>query len=279
MKLRKLLNRGDQVSSYKLVALDMDGTLLDDNLKISARNKEKILRLVKEGIHVVLATARTFKAASYYAKELGLDIPIITYNGSLIKEVITGKVIYSKQIINSAAKEILTIGEKLNVYTKVYINDVLYVEGEAEEAVSFSQKHRISYKVIGKLSENINDDPYMIVFKDHKEKINKAIEYLNNSISLPISFTLSTLNSLEVMDKGVSKATALECLTNELGIDRNEVIAIGNSLNDYEMISWAGLGVAMKNSDKQLLDKWDIISQYDNNKDGISHVLDKYCLY
>ncbi|MTI46282.1 Cof-type HAD-IIB family hydrolase [Sporosalibacterium faouarense] len=261
------------MSSYKLVALDMDGTLLDDNLEISKKNKDSIINLVNKGTHVILATGRTFKAASFYAKELNLDIPIITYNGSLIKEVITEKILYSRHISNNVAREILKVGEELDVYIKVYIDDVLYIEGEVEEAVSFSRNHRIDYKVIGKLSENINKDPYMIVFKDDTRKINKIIEYLKKSKDLPVSFTLSTPNSLEIMDKGVSKANALEYLTNKLGIQSNEVIAVGNSLNDYEMISWAGLGIAMKNSDKQLLDKWDTISKYDNNEDGISHIL------
>lgn len=266
------------MSSYKLVALDMDGTLLNDNLEISTRNRDKIINLVKSGIHVVLATGRTFKAARYYANELGLDIPIITYNGSLIKEVITEKVIYSTQITNEVARKILGIGEKLDVYTKAYIDDVLFVAGESEEAVSFSQNHRISYEVIGKLSENINDNPYMIVFNDSIEKIDRIKKCLNDSKDLPVSFTLSTPNSLEVMDIGVSKAKALEYLAKELNIARDEVIAIGNSLNDYEMISWAGLGIAMRNSDDQLLDKWNIISHYDNNENGVSHILDKYCI-
>jgi len=262
------------VSPYKLVAVDMDGTLLNDNSEISSRNREKILQMVKEGIHVVFATGRTFRSASRYARELGLDIPIITYNGSLIKEVITEKVIYSKRILNNVAREILAIGEKLKVYIRVYVDDILFIEEETEEMKSFFQNHNIRYKAVGKLSENIDDTPYMIIFQDHMEKINKAVECLK---CLPVSVTSSTANSIEIMAEGVSKAKALEHLANILGIDRDEIITVGNSLNDYEMISWAGLGVAMKNSDEQLLHKWSIISQYDNNEDGVAHILDRYC--
>lgn len=262
------------MSPYKLVAIDMDGTLLNDNKEISCRNKEKIYQLIKEGIHVVLATGRTFGSASRYAAELGLDIPIITYNGSLVKEVITEKVIYSKQILNNVAREVLTIGEKLKVCSRVYVDDIPFIEEDAEELKLLYQEHGISYRVVGKLSENIDGDPYMIIFGDYTGEIKEAVECLRH---LPVSVTSSTAGSIEIMAGGVSKAKALEYLAGMLKIDRSEIIAIGNSLNDYEMISWAGLGVAMKNSDEELLQKWNIVSQYDNNEDGVAHILERYC--
>jgi len=264
------------VAKIRMVAIDMDGTLLNDNLAVSERNRAKIQEAVDRGIYVVLATARTFKAAQHYAKALNLDIPIITYNGALVKEAAGGRVICSSKLDSETAKEIIRFGEEKGVYTKVYIDDVLYVERENEEAREFSWLHRISYRAVGKLSENIRQQPYMIVFKDEAEKIDSVREKLDQKLNLPVSYTLSTPRSLEVMNIGVSKKNALELLARRLNIRREEVLAVGNSLNDYDMLKWAGVGIAMKNSDRQLLEKWNAVSEYDNNGDGVSYILDRY---
>lgn len=262
----------------KLVAIDMDGTLLNDDYEISLRNREKIRSLLDRGKKVILATGRTFQSARYYAKQLNLDIPIITYNGALIKETLSEKVIYSEKIDLEYVKKLLEFGEKYSVYTKVYINDVLHVKSECEEARIFSHRHRIDYKNIGKLSEEVKENPHLIVFKDSVDKINAVKEKLETELKLPISYTMSTPYSLEFMAKGISKASSLEYLTNILDIKRDETLAIGNGLNDLDMLRWAGIGVAMKNSDRSLLEKWSSISEYDNNDDGVSYILDKILL-
>jgi len=264
------------MKEFKLIAIDMDGTLLNDDLEISQKNKAVIRNLINKGKIVILATGRTFKSASHYAKQLQLDVPIITYNGALIKETISNDIVYSKTIDIGYAKELLSFGEKYDVYTKVYIDDVLFVKSECDEAKTFSQRHRIDYRSIGRLSRGIEDNPYLIVFKDSLDKIKNVKEKIKTELKLPISYTMSTPNSLEFTSAGVSKATSLEYLTARLNIKRDETLAIGNSLNDLDMLRWAGLGIAMKNSDESLLKKWNVASEFDNNDDGVAKILNKF---
>ncbi|SKC86279.1 Cof-type HAD-IIB family hydrolase [Maledivibacter halophilus] len=265
------------MKNFKLIAIDMDGTLLNDDLEISKRNRDTIKKLINMGKLVVLATGRTFRSANYYAKQLELDLPIITYNGALIKETISKDILYSKKIEVKHAKNLLKLGEKYDIYTKVYIDDVLFVENECDEAKTFSKRHRINYRCIGNLSEKIGEAPYLVVFKDSIDKINVVKDKIEKELKLPISYTMSTPTSLEFMAKGVSKASSLERLSNKLSINRDETLAIGNSLNDLEMLKWAGLGIAMKNSDDSLLDEWKNVSELDNNDDGVSHILNSFC--
>lgn len=264
------------MKNFKLIAIDMDGTLLNDDLEISQRNRDIISKIINMNNLVVLATGRTFRSAQYYANQLKLDVPIITYNGALIKETISNDIIYSKRIGVEYAKELLKFGEKYDVYTKVYIDDILLVKDECDEAKIFSKNHRISYRSIGKLSEEVKEKPYLIVFKDSCDKIGIVKEKIKTELNLPISFTMSTPNSLEFMAKGVSKASSLEYLTDMLNINREETLAIGNSLNDLDMLKWAGVGIAMKNSDDSLLKQWRNVSKFDNNNNGVSYILDKY---
>ena len=88
--------------------------------------------------------------------------------------------------------------------------------------------------------------------------------------------TQSFPTSLELMARNVSKREALIRITNDLGVKREEVLAMGNSLNDLEMLEWAGQGVAMSNSDHLLKEKFHILSRYDNNHDGVAHILEEY---
>lgn len=265
--------------SYKLVSIDLDGTLLNDEQLISEQNAKKLLQCIRKGTNVVLATGRTFKSAQYYTKVLNINIPIIAYNGALIRQSISEETIFFSKLQMKYAKRLLKLAEKYDLYTKVYIDDILYVAEETEEAKKFSKEHRIEYKAVGKLSEWINSSPYMIVIKESEEKINYFIDRLESEKDLPISITMSTPNSLEIMAYNVSKSNSLKILSNKMNIDNNLILAIGNSLNDYHMIKNAGLGIAMKNSDKKLLDKWSIVSEYDNNEDGVARILDKYILH
>ncbi|MFZ7132557.1 MAG: Cof-type HAD-IIB family hydrolase [Eubacteriales bacterium] len=263
--------------AIRLVVIDMDGTLLDDALMLSQKNEEKIHDLIDKGIDVVFATGRTFKATQHYAEIFIRDIPLITYNGALIKTSLSEEIIASKTMLLEDAYKILAFGEKENTYTKVYINDVLYVDKETPEAIAFSRNHGIKYQAVGRLKDNIKKPPYLIVFKDSIGKITEMRKKL--SIFNNLSYTLSTPGSLEFMPKNTSKALSIAKLAKKIGIKREETLAIGNSLNDYDMLKWAGIGVAMKNSDVELKKYWNNISQYDNNEDGVSKIIDKYITY
>lgn len=180
--------------------------------------------------------------------------------------------ILSNTIPIKNACQIIRLGEEYNVYTKVYIDDTLHVEKETLEAVNFSKEHRINYCVTGKLSKNIKRAPHMIVFKDSLYKIRSIREVLKKQGGF--SFTLSTPCSLEFSHSGISKANGLSYLANKLNISREEILAIGNSLNDLDMLKLAGTGVAMKNSDDELKKYWTNISKYTNNDDGVAKIIE-----
>lgn len=144
---------------------------------------------------------------------------------------------------------------------------------DVEDAREFSKNHKINYKVIGKLSENIDKGAQMIIYMADEEKIGE----IRKKVDIEgFSYTMSTPRSLEFGGAGVDKGNALKVLAEKYDIESKEVLAIGNSLNDLGMLEYAGTGVAMKNADNMLLDNWDEISKYDNNEEGVFHTLNKY---
>ncbi|WP_353893528.1 HAD family hydrolase [Proteinivorax hydrogeniformans] len=260
----------------KLVAIDLDGTLLNDSGEIHPKDSEKIQKLISNGVYVVLATGRTFKSAQYIAKQLNLNVPIITYNGGLIKDTISQRVIHCSKINLDTAKEILKLAEHQQVYARAYVDDVLWEQKENTDAKHYAKKHRISYKIKGKLSQTLDKDPYILLFKD-RENPSKIYNLTNKLKELnKVTVTSSTPDSVEVMSKETSKAHALKIICKKLNIPKEKTLAIGNSLNDYDMLSWAGTGVAMQNSDQALLKIWDKVSKHTNNQAGVSRIIEEF---
>lgn len=262
--------------SVKLLSVDMDGTLLNSNFEISVKNLYALNKLLNNNIQVVFATGRTFKAANYYAKVHNLNVFIICYNGSFIKKSGSDKVLYLSKINVNIAKDILKKAEEYNIYSKVYINDVLYIQNDSDEARNFSKNNKIIYKCVGKLSNFLNEDPNMIVFIDNFEKINIIKNVINYNFKNVVSITSSEPGSLELISYGCSKKNSLELLCKKLNIENSEVISIGNGINDLEMLKWSKYGIALKNSDPELLGAYKYISKYTNEDDAIYHILKEY---
>ncbi len=262
-------NKKQDLKNIELIAIDIDGTLLDSKLQVSQKTKDKIRELVDRGVYVTLVSGRTFKATEFIRQRLEVDIPIVAYNG--------GKVVYSEDEEAFSAKiplteaiKIIKYGEERNLYVKVYIDDVLYTKEPDEKSLAFSVSNNIDYKVVGKLSENIHEDVNMIVAY-YNEDIHGVIDKKLKDIKVTI--TTSVSNSIDVIPEGISKDKGLKMIAEHLNVRRDNILAIGNSLNDLDMLRYAGIGIAMKNSDISLLKKWKNISQYTNDEEGVYRII------
>lgn len=263
------IDKNERFKNIKLVALDLDGTLLNDDLKISQRTVEAIKDLQNRGIHVAFVSGRTYKAVELVRKTALVDVPVVAYNGGKVV-IPTLDEVYSVKIPLSEALRIIRYGEERDYYVKVYIDDILYVREDDEESKAFSITNGIEYKVVGKLSDNIKEDVNMIViyFKEHRD------EFMDEELrSIDVAITASMTRSIDVIPRGVSKDKGLKLVADHLNVKREEILAVGNSLNDIEMLKFAGIGIAMKNSDQRLLRQWENISEYTNNEDGVYHIL------
>ncbi|OEG00117.1 hypothetical protein BHF71_06215 [Vulcanibacillus modesticaldus] len=265
---------------YKLVAIDLDDTLLADDLKISPQTIKAIQESVKKGVIVTLATGRMYQSAVKYAKQIELNVPIITYQGAYVKNVLDDEVLYQRFLPSDIAIDIIKKLKVKNKVIQVYLNDELYVEAEHEYIINYSKASGVNYHIVDDLIELINqskEDPIKVLTIDEPKEIKKMLEEFNQIFQKEINITISKPFFLEFTHKEATKGQAIKYLANLKGINLEEVIAIGDSYNDKDMIEIAGLGVAMSNGNPDIKKIADYVTKT-NNDHGVWEVLQKFIL-
>lgn len=257
------------MKNIDLVAIDIDGTLIDDNLKVSKNTIDIIKGLKNKGIEVSLVSGRAHGAAKIIMDQIGINLPIISHNGGKVT-LEDGKVIRNEKFPISHIKEVLHYAEKNNLFMKVYIDDLFYVTSDNERNREFSKRFGVKYQIIENIYKDIVDDISLLLLYFDKEITAKELEKFKD---LNVEITTSIPHAIEFIPKGISKAEGLKDLKGHLGIKKENILAIGNSLNDLSMLEFAGIGIAMKNSDLLLLENFDNISKFTNNEEGVYEIL------
>ncbi|MBM7624183.1 Cof-type HAD-IIB family hydrolase [Sporohalobacter salinus] len=264
---------------YKLLAIDVDDTLLSDELVLSSRVKNKIRKAVEANVLVTIATGRMYSSALPYAKQLELGLPLITYNGALIKEAISGEVIDHQPIPVELAQEIGALADREDWHLNLYINDKLYVTKSGPTVEKYEE---ISGMRATLVEEEITDflvqsPTKLLIIGSSPAQTEGILTRISDEFGDDLSITQSKSTFVEIMQQDVSKGVALKHLAKKFDIKRNEVIAIGDSLNDLEMIEYAGLGVAVANGADELKERSDYVTE-SNEEDGVAGVIDKFIL-
>lgn len=267
---------------YRLLVMDMDGTLLNDDGFISKKNMEYIELARQAGVKVVLATGRLLASADYFANRLNLSGPIISSNGALIVDG-TGEIIHNRSLKDSEVLEVSRCAEKLGVYYHLYGREKIYIKDFSEEILKYYRdsngKFQVRIQEFKNIENIINEENIQItkiLFKEGDEEKRKLL-YENLKKIKGIDITSSWHDNLEVLSCGVSKGAALKFLTEKYNLDREAIIAIGDNENDLSMIEYAGLGVSVANGVELLKEKADYITS-SNEEDGISEVIKKFIL-
>ena len=263
---------------YKLVGCDLDDTLLRDDFTISDKNKAVISRAVEKGVKFVVLTGRITVAARKFVEELGLDIPYATFQGAKIIDPVKDEIVYSSELEKEKILDIIRYAEMHNIHINLYDNEKIFVKEKnqwTEFYESFARK--VEFVEVGSLVDfDFKSTPKMILI-DEREKLDEISEEIREIIGDDVNMFYSKTNFLEFTDKNATKGFALKLLADKWGIDRSEVIAIGDNYNDETMLRYAGLGVVVGNA----ADGMKEISGYiapSNEEDGVAHVLEKFIL-
>jgi Cof subfamily protein (haloacid dehalogenase superfamily) len=257
---------------YKLVVLDMDGTLLNNDHYVSSANKVAIHRLKTEGISLALASGRPYESIYPYVKDLGIDLPIIAANGALIKSPLLNKVNYSTALPINLAKEIIEYGQENQYPISLYHDGELHTFNESMVKVHWDLE-KLNARVINKFEDE--KDLYKIIYKNTPQKIEEAFNHLEQKYKGKLYITRSDDMYLDVMNINASKGKALQQLMEMLNISSHEVLVMGNSFNDITMFEVAGLAIAMDNSPQEVKNAADFVTK-SNNDDGVAYALNRY---
>lgn len=261
----------------RLVATDLDGTLLNEEWKISPGNIRAIRQAVENGVKVTLATGRMAAATRGYAHELGLDVPIITYHGALVEQALSGEVLYRKVVPVELAAEIVEYLLKKDMHTQIFIKDRVFVRKANEHSKAYSKMAglRVEEADIYKLLEKEADGVEKILCIGEEDELKRAGEELKSIYAQKLHFTSSSFNFFDMIHPEVNKGSALKALADQWGIRPEEVMAVGDSLNDREMITYAGIGVAMENAHPEIKKIADFIT-FSNREDGVAKAIEKF---
>lgn len=258
----------------KMVVTDIDGTIYSPQIGITNEVKQCIHNLIRNGIHVAIATGRNFGSTKTIADEIGIKCPLICYQGGLINTY-EGETIDVKYVDEAPARKIVKELRTRNIHMNVYIEDVLFVENDNDYIKDYVGDKGIHYFKVDSFDEldftKLNK--ILAIDKDTKLIENLITELKEKYPELYI--VKSTSIFCEIANKEATKGNAIKLLANKLGFTEKEVLAIGDQNNDIEMVVTAGVGVAMGNGTDEIKSQADYITDTVLNN-GFVKAIDKF---
>ncbi len=289
---------------YKLVAIDLDGTLLNSYGLVSKKNKEIIEKAVAEGKEIVLASGRPVSSVRSFANEIGANGYIICGNGSMLYDLKNEKVIYDKFIEKQKALQIIKICEENSIYYNLYTENLTIAKSLNYNVMVYNNENqnktddkKTNIKIVSDIYKYIEEaqdvnvlkiticDDNQIIFGGIIRKLREIKDIDVLDVSHMARKTIKTGTEevkveyfyTEITSQNVNKWNAIEKLAQELNIEREEIVAIGDNINDKEMIENAGLGVIMGNSAPYMKEFADV-EVADNNSDGVAEAIEKFVI-
>lgn len=288
---------------YKLVAIDLDGTMLNSYGMVTENTKKAIKDTINKGTEVIIASGRPIDSIKTIAKEIGSENYFIAGNGALIYDIKKDEIIYEKFMNKQKVLEIIKICEENSIAYNIYTEKTIIAKG-LKYNVLYYYKENLKKEESKKTNITIVEDVYEYIKSLENEKFLKiTVCDKTKSVFNSIIRKLRTVEDIDVLDvlhmsrkmikqgtedvpieyyyteislKDVDKWNAIEYLAEKMNISRDEIIAIGDNINDKEMIENAKVGIAMGQSTPVITEIADFVTT-NNNEDGVAKALEKYC--
>ncbi len=262
----------------KLFITDLDGTLLPNGTKVSAKNIEAAQKAAAAGVTVAIATGRMYKAALPVAHQLGIEAPIISYNGALIKTT-SGKELYHRYLEPEVVTDLADFFQEHGWYLQTFGTDELFFAEYDKNAQEYEQDQQVKGKVVGWDGLKKNNSSVCKAFSvtGSGEETHKRMTVLEEHFHGRVSLVQSNPRIIEIVDAKVSKADGIRRLAEHLGISMREVMAIGDGQNDLAMLKAVGQSIAMGNAIAAVKE----VCQYSTGsceKNGWAEAIYKYVL-
>ena len=288
---------------YKLIAIDLDGTMLNKYGIITQNTKDVIKKVQEKGIEVIIASGRTINSVKNFSKEINSENYFISGNGAITYHIKNHKILYENVLSKNKAQQVIKICEENSIYYSVYTENGIITKNLNYNTLYY-YKENLNKEEKEKTHINIVQDVYNYI-EEKDEKILKIMICDNNQLVFKsILKKIKEITDIEILDvshmsrklikqgtevirleyfyaeitsKNVDKWNALEMLIEMLNITKDEVITIGDNANDVKMIQNAGLGVAMGESAPYIKEQANIVTE-SNDNDGVAKILQQYLL-
>ena len=262
--------------SIKLFVSDIDGTLSLPGKSPSQKNIDAVKKMHDAGIIVTIATGRMHKAALSTAKALGINAPIISYNGAMIKTA-EGEILYSNFLAPELVLELIDFFQANNLHLQTYSGEVLRYAVDNKFTKQYERDIKVKGEAVGwdGLKKYTSQVCKVLGIVDSAEENAKVAAKLRERFSDRITVTKSAPVLVEIVNPGISKASAIKILADKFNIKQDEVAAIGDGDNDLPMLKAAGLGIAMGNATDAVKKSCKVITS-NCEDDGFANAVEKF---
>ncbi len=266
--------------AIRLAAIDLDGTLLHDDMTVSAYTKEIIGQVAARGIRIVAATGRMFDSARTKVKLLGLpDVPVICYTGAWCGMSESGKILWQDGLSLETARAILAEGRAQGWVMQSYIDDEIFIEKETPLEILCRRFRSKPAQIIGDSFYRPEKSPTrLIIVEPSAEKREDIRTYLEPRYGDEAELVYPGDIFLDIHKRGISKAAALSRLGAEWNIDFSEMVSFGNTENDISMLSATGLSFAVANAEPAAKEAAQFVLPLTNKEDAVAHKLEELFL-
>ena len=260
------------MNNIKAIFMDLDGTVLTSEHKVSENLIRKLRELEEKGVKIFIATGRTFSSSKPFVEMLGIKNPVINYNGGRVVNPLNSEVIFEKPVKAQDVEELIRISREKRIHLNLYMDDKLYIENETDEGVKYSESVEIPYYVknfdefIGKTSTKALFIAKNAILLELKKELEEKLPHIN--------FVFSKPYYLECLNKEVNKGLAIKELLKKYEISPEETMAFGDQWNDLEMLKFVKYGYLMGNATEELKQEFseDRIT-LPNDEDGIYEII------
>lgn len=259
--------------NIKFIAIDVDGTLVTDDKRITEETIKAIRLANEKGANVSIASGRPLSGINRYREYFKDDALFITYNGAKVIKLDTNETIFEMSMNSDDAKDVLEYAFTNKMHLFIWIKDELYTDELNEHVEYYQSINMVKANIVPDFRLLYNNVTKIIIY-DYNENLVKAkndILRINPNINCQFSIPVF----LEIFNKEVSKGKAVEMIGKYYNLNKDEIMAIGDNFNDLSMIEYAGIGVAMGNAPEEIKRIATFVTK-SNQEDGVAYAINKF---
>ena len=260
--------------SYRLIALDIDGTIRSDDHPLSQRTRSAIDKARDAGAVITLATGRIFKSAVRSAAELGITTPIVSFQGAQITDPVTGEVLWHMPLTSEMVRMALAATDPWDLEVMGYVGDAVIVSRMTHWLEGYGKRNEVEVREVGDMAGFAGENMTRLVVRGADDVIERLEADLKARFDSGLYVTRSLPYLCEILHPLGGKDRALAWLAATMGIDRRDTIAFGNGYNDVQMLEWSGLGVAIGGAVPEILAVADAVA-LPIEEDGAARMLEE----
>ncbi len=236
----------------RLLAVDLDGTLISFDLRLDARDVEAVRRAEAAGVRVVACTGRPFPGALPWARKLGLESPVICYQGAQVRSP-DGGMLLDHGVPHAVAMEVIQLCRSEDLHVQAYRDDRLVVERDRPEARQYAGHSGMAIHVVDDLDRAMGETTPKLVIVAETDVVERWLPEIRRRWAGRLYVATSLPRYIEITNPDADKRQALEWLCARFGIGRDEAVAVGDGRNDQPMIEWAGAGYAVEGAPPEVV--------------------------